>query len=319
VKRDARKGGGRRSLEQIVRGYDRVARIYARFEPLFLIFPPARRRAVAALRLAPGMTVLEIGAGTGRNLPYLLDAVGPTGTVIAVDASPGMLAEARRLIDGHGWSNVRLLQQDAARLEVDVEPDAVLFSFSYSALPDPQPALERAWERLRPGGRVVVMDVGLTHGRFHRLLAPVGRLLEKLGPGDAFSEPWDDLAACGSVETEFFMAGFYYVSWVEKPGEPVACSLGAADLEGRLAAIAAVGADSLVAREMKDGRHLLRFRDDGSTRRRLEEIVAAEARCCSFLDLALRDEDGDLVLSIAAPAEGQTVADGLAAAFGPSA
>lgn len=214
--KDARKQGGRKSLDRIVRGYDRVAGIYARFEWLYLIFPRARRKAVAALSLAPGMTVLELGAGTGRNLPYLLDAVGPTGRVIAVDASPGMLAEARELIASRGWSNVEVLQQDAARLEVEADVDAILFSLSYSAMPDPQLALARGWERLRPGGRVVVMDVGLTRSRFHRLLAPLGRLLELLGPGDAFSEPWEDLAAYGKVQTEFFMAGFYYVSWVEK-------------------------------------------------------------------------------------------------------
>lgn len=214
--RDARKEGERRSLDEIVRGYDRVARIYARFEPLFLIFPRARRKAVAALGLAPGMTVLEIGAGTGRNLPYLLDAVGPTGTVIAVDASPGMLAEASKLIDERGWANVRLLQQDAARLEVEAELDGVLFSLSYSVLPDPLPALARAWEQLRSGRRLVVMDLGLTYSRAHRLLAPIARLLERLGPGDAFSEPWDDLAAYGEVETEFFLARLYYVSSVEK-------------------------------------------------------------------------------------------------------
>lgn len=218
--RDSRQRGGRKSLDGIVRGYDRVARVYARFEPLFLIFPRARRKAVAALGLAPGMTVLEIGAGTGRNLPYLLDVVGPTGAVVAVDASPGMLAEAHELVASRGWSNVQLRRQDAARLELDSDVDAVLFSLSYSVLPDPQPALARAWERLRPGGRVVVMDVGLTYSRFHRLLAPIGRLLERLGPGDAFSEPWDDLAAYGPVETEFFMAGFYYVSSVEKAPEP---------------------------------------------------------------------------------------------------
>jgi ubiquinone/menaquinone biosynthesis C-methylase UbiE len=214
--RDARQRGGRRSLDRIVHGYDRVARIYARFEPLFLIFPRARRKAVAALALTPGMTVLEVGAGTGRNLPYLLDAVGTDGTVIALDASSGMLAEARKLTASRGWSNVQLLQQDAARLEIDSDVDAVLFSLSYSAMPDPQSALARAWQRLRPRGRVVVMDVGLTRSRLHRLLAPIGRLLERLGPGDAFSEPWADLAAYGEVDTEFFMAGFYYVSSIEK-------------------------------------------------------------------------------------------------------
>lgn len=223
--KDARKRGGRRNLGQIVRGYDRVARIYARFEPLYLIFPRARRKAVAALDLAPGMTVLEIGAGTGRNLPYLLDAVGPTGTVIAVDASPGMLAEARKLVDERGWANVRLLQQDAAQLELDAELDGVLFSLSYSVLPEPRAALARAWEQLRSGRRIVVMDLGLTSSRVHRLLAPIARLLEMLAPGDAFSEPWDDLAAYGEVETEFFLASLYYVSSVEKKAGETARSL----------------------------------------------------------------------------------------------
>jgi phosphatidylethanolamine/phosphatidyl-N-methylethanolamine N-methyltransferase len=90
----------RRPLEEIVRGYDRVARMYSTLEPLYLIFPRARRKAVRALRLMPGDTVLEIGAGSGRNLPYLIDAVGPEGSVIAVDASSGMLAEAEKLVRG---------------------------------------------------------------------------------------------------------------------------------------------------------------------------------------------------------------------------
>ncbi len=45
------------------RQYDRIARFYSTLEPLYLIFPPARRKAVAALGLKPGDTVLEIGAG----------------------------------------------------------------------------------------------------------------------------------------------------------------------------------------------------------------------------------------------------------------
>ena len=98
--------------------------------------------------------------------------------------------------------------------------------------------------------------------------------------------------------------------------DPVACSLGTADLEQRLAALAAVGTDSLIAREVRDGRHLLRFRGDSDTRRQLEEIVAAEAQCCAFLDLSLSDEDGELLFSIVAPNDAQAVADGLAAAFG---
>ncbi|MDX6602600.1 MAG: hypothetical protein QOF13_1802 [Solirubrobacterales bacterium] len=210
----------RRSQGANSRQYDRVARLYSTLEPLYLIFPRARRKAVAALGLKPGDTVLEIGAGTGRNFPYLVEAVGPSGTVIGVDASQGMLAEAHKLIERRGWSNVQLLHQDATQLKVDRDLDGVLFSLSYSALPEPRPALALAWERLRPKGRVVVMDMGLTQSRWHRLLDPIARLLVKLGPGDAYSDPWRDLAAYGTVETERFLAGFYYVSSVTKPEQP---------------------------------------------------------------------------------------------------
>ena len=206
----------RRSQSANTRRYDSIARTYSRLEPLYLIFPPARRRAVAALGLKPGDTVLEIGAGTGRNFPYLVEAVGPSGTVIGVDASPGMLTEARKLIERHGWSNVHVLQQDATQLDVDREVDGVLFSLSYSAMPEPRPALARAWERLRPSSRVVVMDAGLTQGGPWRLLAPIARVLVRYAPGDAYSDPWRDLGEYGPVETRRFLLGFGYVSSVTK-------------------------------------------------------------------------------------------------------
>jgi len=100
---------------------------------------------------------------------------------------------------------------------------------------------------------------------------------------------------------------------------PIACSLGAGELERRLAAIAEIGRGSLISRQLDGGRHLLRFGADAATRRRLEEIVAAEMACCAFLDLSLTEGGGELHLSIVAPGDGQAVADGLAAAFGAAA
>lgn len=96
---------------------------------------------------------------------------------------------------------------------------------------------------------------------------------------------------------------------------PLACSLGPGQLRERLAEIEAIGAGSLVGKTHDGGRHVLRFRAGGETERRLEAIVAAESRCCSFLDLALDRTDGELTLTLAAPAGGEPVADGLAAAF----
>jgi hypothetical protein len=99
-------------------------------------------------------------------------------------------------------------------------------------------------------------------------------------------------------------------------GPPAACSLGASELRQRLNQIAGLGAASLIAHSARGGRHLLRFHPGTQTRRRLEAIIAAEARCCPFLDLSLEEQDGALVLSVSAPEDGQLVADELAAAFG---
>jgi hypothetical protein len=96
---------------------------------------------------------------------------------------------------------------------------------------------------------------------------------------------------------------------------PIACSLGADDLKRRLAAIAEIGAESLLGHETEGARHLLRFRSLATTRRRLEEIVAAEAQCCAFLDLKLEERGDELVLSIEAPEGAQAIADELAATF----
>lgn len=97
--------------------------------------------------------------------------------------------------------------------------------------------------------------------------------------------------------------------------KPIACSLGADDLQRRLEEIAAVGAAGLISGDGENGEHRLRFNSDPKTRRRLEEIVAAEARCCSFLDLELTERGSELILTLTAPEDGRAVANELAAAF----
>jgi hypothetical protein len=97
--------------------------------------------------------------------------------------------------------------------------------------------------------------------------------------------------------------------------EPIACTLSASALPRRLEEIAALGAAALIAHEEAGGIHTLRFRRDEETRHQLEQLVDAEASCCSFLDLTIDDRDGELILTVDAPAEGRPVADELARAF----
>jgi hypothetical protein len=96
---------------------------------------------------------------------------------------------------------------------------------------------------------------------------------------------------------------------------PIACSLSAGELSTRLDEIAAVGHDALDSVRTTGARSVLRFRPEQGVRGRLESIVAAEAECCAFLSLGLRDEAGALVLTIEAPAEAEPVVAEMVAAF----
>jgi len=133
-----------------------------------------RRRAVAALDLHPHSQVLEIGCGTGLNFRHILEYLDPAaGSLTGVDFSAAMLARARRRVNRHGWPNVRLVQADAAELDLAQRYDAVFFGYSLTMIPDWSAALHRACDHLVPGGRLVVLDFG----RFEKwgALAPLWR------------------------------------------------------------------------------------------------------------------------------------------------
>jgi hypothetical protein len=92
---------------------------------------------------------------------------------------------------------------------------------------------------------------------------------------------------------------------------PIACTLSADRRAARLAEIDALGRDALIG--ASDG--TLRLRNDPAVRARLVAIVAAESRCCPFLDLELSQEGAELRLAISAAAGAEPVARELAAAF----
>jgi MerR family transcriptional regulator, copper efflux regulator len=94
---------------------------------------------------------------------------------------------------------------------------------------------------------------------------------------------------------------------------PIACTLSADERPARLAEIEALGRDAFIGAGV-DGS--LRFRNDPGVRARLAAIVAAEARCCPFLDLELSATGVELRLTIRAPDEAEPVARELAATFG---
>lgn len=150
-------------LDDVTQNYNRAARHYDRLADIvfgtLLGLEEYREWSVDQLGDVEGKTVLDVGCGTGRNLPLLVPRVGPRGRVVALDYSSGMLEQARRLVDEHGWSNVQLLQGDAAKLAGVPDPlDATISVWCLGIVHDLDAALRRMVEVLKAGGRLVIMD-----------------------------------------------------------------------------------------------------------------------------------------------------------------
>src|ERR1700759_3993165 len=84
-----------------------------------------RLRAVQALGLRAGDTVIDMACGTGLNFPLLQQGGGPGGRIVGVDLTDAMLARAQDRIRASGWGNVSLVQADAAGFDFPANANAI--------------------------------------------------------------------------------------------------------------------------------------------------------------------------------------------------
>lgn len=115
------------------------------------------REGVVALGLRPGDTVIDLGCGTGVNLPGLADAVAPGGTVVGVDLSEQMLARARTRVERDDVS-VEFICGDMREALLPTA-DAVLSTFALEMVPEHERVVAAAVAALRPGGMIAVVGL----------------------------------------------------------------------------------------------------------------------------------------------------------------
>jgi ubiquinone/menaquinone biosynthesis C-methylase UbiE len=126
------------------------------------VYRAHREQARDALALAPGMTVVDVGCGTGASFPLLATAVGSSGRVIGADASTGMLRKAAARVRRNSWSQVTLLDvgsDHTHEVRRVAQLDRVLFFLSLSVIPAWSSVLAEWYGALSPGGRIVIADV----------------------------------------------------------------------------------------------------------------------------------------------------------------
>jgi SAM-dependent methyltransferase len=115
---------------------------------------PAYCAAVAEAGIRRGGVVIDVGCGTGRALPPLREAVGPAGTVIALDVTPEMLDAARPAVQLAGAA---VVIADARALPfADRSADAIFAAGLVSHLPDTEAGLRELARVTSPGGLLVL-------------------------------------------------------------------------------------------------------------------------------------------------------------------
>ncbi len=181
-----------------------------------------RKKAVKALNLRSGDTVVEIGCGTGLNFPLLQREVGSTGRIIGVDLTDHMLDQARKRVARKGWFNVELVHADAAKYKFPRAVTGIISTFAITLIPEYDSIIENGAKALAPGGRFVVLDLKMPENlpfwliRFGVWIAsPFGTTLEA-----GKRHPWEsiDRYLTNTSQTQFYL-GFIYISVGEAPLE----------------------------------------------------------------------------------------------------
>ncbi|MEW6268443.1 MAG: class I SAM-dependent methyltransferase [Thermodesulfobacteriota bacterium] len=114
---------------------------------------------VQALGLAPGMTVADVGAGTGYFSRRLSQAVGPRGAVLAAEPEPALVAHLRERAEREGTANLVpiLASKDNPRLPAG-STDVVLIVDTWHHIDDRIAYARRLKDALKASGRVAIVD-----------------------------------------------------------------------------------------------------------------------------------------------------------------
>jgi demethylmenaquinone methyltransferase/2-methoxy-6-polyprenyl-1,4-benzoquinol methylase len=172
--------------------FDRISGVYDVMNAVISGFqePRWRGRAVAMAGLEPGGSAIDVATGTGKVARSLKDRVGPGGRVLGVDLAPRMIDRARAAYGRR--PGVEFLVGDAMQLPVeDAIFDAATIAFGMRNLPDYERGFAEMRRVVRPGGRVVCLEIARPRSRparvlqfwFDRIVPVVGRIA---GQGGAY-------------------------------------------------------------------------------------------------------------------------------------
>jgi phosphatidylethanolamine/phosphatidyl-N-methylethanolamine N-methyltransferase len=179
----------RREIAQLENAH--VEEAYARWAPVYdlaftAVMAPGRRAAVAAAQRRGGL-ILDVGVGTGLELPMF----DPQVSVVGVDLSEPMLRRAQSRVTQEKLLQVAGLSvMDATRLAFPTAHfDAVVAPYVLTVVPDPHATLDELARVVKPGGEIVLVNhVGAESGPIAMIESWLGKRSASLGWRPEF--PW---------------------------------------------------------------------------------------------------------------------------------
>ncbi len=154
--------------EHLIETYRKKAKHYDLTSRLYPVpgYPQRaqRLRAVRALGLRAGDSVVDIACGTGLNFSLIEQLIGPKGRIVGVDLTDAMLAQAEQRVEANGWSNISLVQADAAEFDFPTGVDAILSTYALSHVPECRDVIAHGAAALSRGGGWVVLDLKVPAG-----------------------------------------------------------------------------------------------------------------------------------------------------------
>ena len=197
--------------------FDETASDYDRIERVLALGTGARYRRAALQRagLKEGDKVLDVGIGTGLVAREACALIGPTGRLIGVDPSPGMMNEV-------ALPGVQLRVGRAEELPcADAEADFLSMGYALRHVSDVGRAFAEFQRALRPGGRLVILEISRPEGRianallkaYMRTFVPiVARVVAReRATSELWRYYWDTIEACiapASIMAALETAGF---------------------------------------------------------------------------------------------------------------
>ncbi len=184
-------------LDGIDLGHPELAELY---DELPLWSAPFGLRMLELVPLRTGMTILDVGAGTGFLSVELAQRCGSTSRVIAVDPWSLALARLRRKVAHLGLRNVELLEQDAAQLDLPAASlDLVVSNLGIHNFENPKAVLQACVRAMKPTASLW-LSTNLT-GHMAELYAVYAEVLRELGAQAALADLDAHVRHRGTVES----------------------------------------------------------------------------------------------------------------------